>query len=460
MKSVRLQLLVTLAAVVTAGVFLAARGRPPSVSLEQAVQWNMRDQIGRDIRWRVDAVEPESGISFGSFDRPLHQAAMKGYADAVEYLLDKGWNINAVCNNALLSYGGETPLYLASLHGRLEVVQLLLRRGAEYEGACFSPMHGAVKGGHLEVARTLLGYGLDPNAFEMKGPPPPLVTAVEKRDMPMIRLLLESGARVQATEDEVLLGMRLGPADALSAAVINKDREMIDFLLGVDPDVDRTYALRTAALARDIELVQFLIDRKTRLRGPDAYQVFSALAPTGDEAILRLLIAHGADVDATQYEDHGLRPLHNVVSEGLPAVRLLVELGADVNAKGEFGQRPLHRAVLFQATDVARFLVEKGANVNGEDDRRRTPVFSATTADMVRLLVSLGADVRRRGRDGGTALHEVVSGEDRAEAVRALLEAGADANAKNHWNSTPLAIAEQDEQPEVAALLRQYGARK
>ena len=57
---------------------------------------------------------------------------------------------------------GETPLFWAAKEGRLELVQLLLRKGADPtigDSALSTPLHQAAKGGHIEIADLLIAAG-------------------------------------------------------------------------------------------------------------------------------------------------------------------------------------------------------------------------------------------------------------------------------------------------------------
>jgi len=78
-------------------------------------------------------------------------------------------------------------------------------------------------------------------------------------------------------------------------------------------------------------------------------------------AIARVLIAHGANVNAMQ-ADSGFTPLHEAALNGdLEFARLLIEHGADVNAKMKDGKTPLGFALEQNKSEMAAFLRERGA---------------------------------------------------------------------------------------------------
>jgi ankyrin repeat protein len=77
--------------------------------------------------------------------------------------------------------------------------------------------------------------------------------------------------------------------------------------------------------------------------------------------IARVLIAHGANVNATQAES-GFTPLHEAALNGnLEFARLLLDHGADVNAKMKDGKTPLGFALEQNKSEMAAFLRERGA---------------------------------------------------------------------------------------------------
>lgn len=110
--------------------------------------------------------------------------------------------------------------------------------------------------------------------------------------------------------------------------------------------------------------------------------------------------------------------------------------------------------------DVARLeaLLRQGAAVDARDEAGLTPLMEAASPEAARVLLRAGADVNASTRSGWTALMQAAAA-GRLETVRRLLEAGASLDARDRLWGTPLDVANQRRQGEVARLLRARGAR-
>src|SRR5262249_3940627 len=122
----------------------------------------------------------------------------------IDKLLDDGVNVNAANSE------GVTPLLVAAMMGRLEVVRKLIRLGANPNGGptgADRPLHRAAMMGHAAVVKLLLDHGADPNAQGSHGLTPLLALAQEGGRMPIgnpsalldcTRALLAAGADASA----------------------------------------------------------------------------------------------------------------------------------------------------------------------------------------------------------------------------------------------------------------------
>ncbi|KAF8545004.1 ankyrin repeat-containing domain protein [Trichophaea hybrida] len=179
----------------------------------------------------------------------------------------------------------------------------------------------------------------------------------------------------------------------------------------------------------------------------------------GHEDIVRLLLDGGADVNAKTKSDK--TPLHRASRYGRAViVRLLLDGGADVNAKDRGNESPLHGASLNGHEAIVRLLLDGGADVNANDRDKESPLHGASLNGheaIVRLLLDGGADVNAKTKSDNTPLHRA-SRYGRAAIVRLLLDGGADVNAKDRDNDSPLHGASRYGYEAIVRLLLDGGA--
>jgi ankyrin repeat protein len=143
-------------------------------------------------------------------------------------------------------------------------------------------------------------------------------------------------------------------------------------------------------------------------------------------------------------------------------VALLIEKGADLNAKDKKGRTPLHAAAGKGHLKIAKLLIESDADVNATDEDGMTLLHAAAWkghTEIVEFLIESGADVNAKDNDGWTPLHDAAE-EGHLETVKLLIQHGADVNAKNGIGLTPLHAAEEEDYTEIVALLIAHGAEQ
>ncbi len=153
------------------------------------------------------------------------------------------------------------------------------------------------------------------------------------------------------------------------------------------------------------------------------------------EDIATLLLEHGADVNAKNAQ--GNTPLWTPVMYGRKNIAIiLLTNGADVNARDNSGETPLHKVSIHSlpnSRDIAALLLKHGADVNAKSNNGWTPLHSANTKDVAEILLSHGADVHARDNRGRTPLHWAYK-----EVAELLLANGAEVDSRDNSGRTPL----------------------
>ncbi len=138
-------------------------------------------------------------------------------------------------------------------------------------------------------------------------------------------------------------------------------------------------------------------------------------------------------------------------------VEQYLRAGVDVNARDEYGQTALFAASVGRRYALALMLLDRGANPNLARDTGRTPLLAAIkrgfdtnfyerepeSQKLVNALLEKGADVDARDEDGVTPLEEAARIGD-AETIRALVARGANLATKNNEGESPLHVAAQE----------------
>jgi ankyrin repeat protein len=271
----------------------------------------------RGAEREVDAVDPEGRTA-------LHHASASGRVEVVRLLLDKGADEDAEAD------GRWRPLHYASALGHAGVVALLLERDAltdadddEDEENPFheQPLHVACEYGHVDIVRLLLDAGSYKSAWD-DDRCTPYIVAVKRGQEAVVLFLLDGGQQVDGTADD-----------------------------GID----------------------------------SGHTALCAAAWYGQESMVRLLLDRGADVNAVNRA--GSTPLHAAAWSGSVALtRLFLDRGADSKVRDEDGWTPL---------DIARQQLDDGVTENVPVD----PLEVQRLSEIVGIYEAL--DEQQEVKEGG-----------------------------------------------------------
>jgi ankyrin repeat protein len=212
--------------------------------------------------------------------------------------------------------------------------------------------------------------------------------------------------------------------------------------------------LHTAIQRGDIDTVQQLIASGTDVTVVDSRgrpPLLTAMAH--DQRAVQLLLNAGADVNGV--DSHRRTALHvvcEVRGANSPLLQELIVAGADVNARDSMGSTACHRAAWCGNDNYVRKLIVAGADPDAETDNGTTPAFSAVAFDhhhVLKTLIAAGANVDAiEGDDGQSLLHVAAP-----ECAKVLIAAGANIAARDRKSKTPLQLAKERKQQNVADVL-------
>ena len=204
--------------------------------------------------------------------------------------------------------------------------------------------------------------------------------------------------------------------------------------------------LHWACLSGVFAVVKLLVKTGAGMRGTDNFGNTSLICAShhGHTDIVRYLVGL-KEVDVDHKSDNGCSALVSAVCKRhTDVMEVLIAAGADIETKGIMGRSPLLTASEAENVQIVKMLVKAGADVRVTDDQGTTSLILAAcfgNTDIVRYLVGLPqVDLNHKDNDGYTALY-CAAGDNHADVVEVLIDAGADIEAKDDMGRPPLYCA-------------------
>ena len=371
-------------------------------------------------------------------------AAMRGDQAALRALLERRVDVNAP------QADGSTALHWAVYRGDEQAADLLIRAGANVSATNrvgVTPLWMASLYGYPALVDVLVKAGANVNQRSPSGETA-LMLASKNGKVAAVTRLLAAGADVNAKEDLRGTTPLMWAADQGHAAAMK-------VLIEHGADI--------AARSKTIESVHTVM-------------VFQTIRLKGNSLLAKRFAARSGNhlEDADPYSG-ALTPLAFAVRRNaMDAVRVLLSAGADVNGLTGSSWSPLLIAIQNRYYRLAMFLLENGADPNIPNNRGWTPLYIAVDnrniedgeypwrkpdmdhLDVIKALLDRGADVNARGKhntwsrtaftdqwffeDGATAFVRASQSSDLV-VMKMLLERGADPKIPTTLNVTALMVA-------------------
>ena len=254
---------------------------------------------------------------------------------------------------------------------------------------------------------------------------------------------------------------------ALHCATNKSHADVVQVLIDAGADIDTKNEdgdspLHCAIDSGALEVVKVLVRgvAGVRLTDDDGHACHILAASNGHTETVRYLVGL-PEVDVDSRDSNNETALHCAARELHPeVVQVLIDAGADIDAENENGDSPLDYVVEQRASgalEVVKMLVRAGASVTENYGLSIAAFFGHT--ETVRYLAGLPeVDVNSRDNNNDTALHYAAQQESHAEAVRVLIDAGADMDTKDDGGHSPLHFASRSGALEVVKMLVEAGA--
>ncbi|CAG8103036.1 unnamed protein product [Penicillium salamii] len=210
---------------------------------------------------------------------------------------------------------------------------------------------------------------------------------------------------------------------------------------------------------REVEFLLSLSGEDIILTDSNGTNPIISASQGGYEKVVQLLLEKGAEVNAKG--GHSGNALQAASSEGHDnIVKLLLEKGAEVNAKGGYFGNALQAASSEGHDKIVQLLLEKGAEVNAKGGYFGNALQAASSEGhnkIVQLLLEKGAEVNAKGGYFGNAL-QAASSEGHEKIVQLLLEKGAEVDVQNGYFGNAFQAASHNGNKKTVQLLLKKGA--
>lgn len=415
-------------------------------------QTDVSETTGDDISDSKSTDEhspPDKGDYRTKLNRDLHRAIINGEADKAIALLKDGAGVNVATRQ------GYTPLHLAVFNNDFELVKYLLDNSAAVDAPDKNdrtPLMIAARNNNRGLAGLLLASGASPNVMCLEGKT--AFDFVDPENKGLRELLKPTGKPQKRKKKKKEPVWKKDPNDLSKGIEMRIYRDRIKSAVKGDDNNPLIIALQEEDEEKALNLIKQRVPVNVNNRA--GITPLHAAARKGYLKVVKLLVSGGANINAVDNSD--FRPIHCATQmENIEVLSVLLENRALLNSKDFFGFTPLHWGAYKGNTRIVKMLTENYPKLNERDNLGRTPLMIASALDFGMvvevLLSSSGIDIDAQDNKGDTALHKAVK-RGSYDVVRKLVQKGADKSITNTYLQTPLDVASQKKDEEIADFLR------
>jgi hypothetical protein len=196
------------------------------------------------------------------------------------------------------------------------------------------------------------------------------------------------------------------------------------------------------------------------INAPDYNKLLAEAIEKKDIALFTKSVQNGAGSEIIGADGGNIFHLIDNTIADEETITLLVINGISINEKDNYGNSPLHSAILSGDSEYVRILLNQGANLNSRNNLELTPLHLAAflnNENVVNQLLLRGAEINIKGNTGYTALHIAVELNYIALA-KDLFSMGANRRIETDQKLTPKAIAKIQDNEEMVRLISKKGS--
>ena len=339
--------------------------------------------------------------------------------EIINYLISLGADINA--EDELTS---TTPLEMACYIGNLDIIHLLLQKGAKYHLNDFSLLFLALKGNNLAVLKFLINeLGMNVNCMSQEEHETLIFAAISDNKIDFVKYLISSGSDINVTNKSGVTPLLL--------AIEKNNLNIVKLLLLCGVDIN--------------------------YENDEHYNALLHATSFGHFEIVKLLVKFGVDLDFKYYKHR--TPINVAIFEHYNDIaKYFIDENIDICFDNNIYSSPFSAAIYSNNFEMIDYLIKNGRifRVYKPFPNPISIACEFSSLEMVKFLVDYGFNINYIGKDGIPPLLIAVDN-GKYSYVEYLLKSGADPNIQLlKWS--PLSMACMKKYFDIAKLLIHYGA--